>query len=63
MGSVDFLVMGRNSFELVMTFGEWSYGDKPVVVLTTRGVEISDAIAGTVEAMAARRSRGSWPPA
>ena len=34
--SVDALVMGRNTFELVLGFGAWPYGDKPVVVLTSR---------------------------
>lgn len=33
MNSVDVLVMGRNTYEKVLTFDEWPYGDKPVVVL------------------------------
>lgn len=51
--SVDVLVMGRNTFETVLSFGEWPYGGKPVVVLTSRTLEISDELAGTVEAMSA----------
>lgn len=32
--SVDALIMGRNTFEKVLTFPEWSYGEKPVIVLS-----------------------------
>ena len=49
--SVDTLVMGRNTYELVRTFGDWPYGDKPVVVLTSRPIDIPDSIADTVRAM------------
>ena len=49
MDSVDVLVMGRHSFEKVLTFGEWPYGDKRVVVLSSRPLEIPDDIADTVE--------------
>lgn len=31
---VDALVMGRNTYETVRGFGEWPYGDKPVIVLS-----------------------------
>lgn len=51
MATVDALVMGRNSFEKVLTFGEWLYGTTPVVVLSSRGVDIPGKIAGTVETM------------
>ena len=34
MSTVDTLVMGRNTFEQVLTFGEWPYGDTPVVVMS-----------------------------
>jgi dihydrofolate reductase len=34
MASVDTLVMGRNTFEQVLSFGEWAYGSTPVVVLS-----------------------------
>lgn len=34
MASVDTLVMGRKTYEKVLTFGEWPYGDTPVVVLS-----------------------------
>ena len=34
MATVDALVMGRHSFEQVLTFDEWPYGATPVVVLS-----------------------------
>lgn len=34
--SVDGLVIGRNTYETVLGFGEWPYGRKRVVVLTHR---------------------------
>ena len=36
MASTDTLLMGRNSYDTVLGFPEWFYGDKPVVVLTHR---------------------------
>ena len=36
MATVDALVMGRNTFETVLAFDAWPYGDKPVFVLSTR---------------------------
>lgn len=36
MTTVDALVIGRKTFETVLTFDEWPYGEKPVVVLSTR---------------------------
>jgi dihydrofolate reductase len=48
MDSVDVLVMGRNTYEKVLSFGAWSYGDKPVVVLSSRPVDIAAELAATV---------------
>lgn len=40
--SVDHLVMGRGTYEKVLTFDEWPYDDKRVIVLsTTLGTEDS----------------------
>src|SRR6188768_3820337 len=36
MDSVDALVIGRKTFETVLAFETWPYGDKPVFVLSTR---------------------------
>jgi dihydrofolate reductase len=33
--SVDTLVMGRNTYEMVLSFGEWPYADKRVIVLSS----------------------------
>lgn len=50
--SVDALVMGRHTYEKVLTFGSWPYGAKPVVVLSRRGVEIAPALRDRVTQMA-----------
>jgi len=36
MATVDALVVGRNTFDVVLAFAAWPYGDKPVVVLSHR---------------------------
>jgi dihydrofolate reductase len=38
MADVDALVMGRNTFEKVLTFDSWPYGSTPVVVLSHREI-------------------------
>lgn len=48
MESVDALVMGRNSFEKVLTFDPWPYEDTPVVVLTSRDLDIPEKLKGKV---------------
>ncbi len=52
IASVDAIVIGRNTFETVLTFGAWPYGDKRVVVLSSRPVDLSVAVGGIVEQMA-----------
>jgi len=37
--SVDALVMGRNTYDMVQSFGVWPYRDKPVFVLSHRPVD------------------------
>ena len=34
--TVDALVIGRNTYETVLGFGDWPYGSKPVFVLSTQ---------------------------
>jgi dihydrofolate reductase len=41
--SVDALVIGRKTFETVLAFPEWPYGDKPVVVLSSRALDLTRA--------------------
>jgi dihydrofolate reductase len=50
--SVDALVIGRKTFETVLAFDSWPYGDKRVVVLSSRPVDLSAALGGVVEQMA-----------
>lgn len=37
MAGIDVLVMGRRTYEKVLTFGDWPY-EKPVVVMTSRSL-------------------------
>ena len=46
IASVDALVIGRKTFETVLTFDTWPYGEKPVFVLSTRA--LASAPAGAV---------------
>jgi dihydrofolate reductase len=45
--SVDAIVIGRKTFETVLSFAAWPYGTKPVVVLSSRAAELN-APAGAV---------------
>ena len=51
-GSVDVVVIGRNTYNFVVSYGQWLYGKKPVVVLSTRPIDFSWIKAGVVEQMA-----------
>lgn len=48
MDSVDTLIMGRKTFEQVLTFGPWHYGETPVVVLSHNPVTIPSHLPDTV---------------
>src|SRR6266478_8752815 len=52
IASVDAIVIGRKTFEKVLTFGTWPYGKKRVVVLSSRPVDLSVVRGGVVEQMA-----------
>lgn len=52
IASVDALVIGRNTFEKVLTFGTWPYSDKHVVVLSHHRLDLSAAGGSGVEQMA-----------
>src|SRR5207249_10074395 len=66
IATVDALVIGRKTFEPVLTFGSWPYGNKPVFVLSTRPLaptppgamveRMSGAPADIVSQLAARGS-------
>ena len=49
--SVDVVVIGRKTFEVVLTFGKWFYGTKPVVVLSSDPLDFSSIHDGVVEQM------------
>ena len=38
MATVDALVIGRKTFDTVLTLGPWPYGEKPVFVLSTHAL-------------------------
>lgn len=40
METVDVLVMGRGTFEKVLSFSEWPFGDKPVWVASRSGLRL-----------------------
>lgn len=50
IATVDTIVMGRHTFDLVLTFDAWPYGAMPVHVMTRRGVDIPESVAATVTA-------------
>jgi dihydrofolate reductase len=52
LASVDALVIGRKTFEKVLTFTPWPYGSKRVVVLSSRSLDLSKVVGGQVEQMA-----------
>jgi dihydrofolate reductase len=52
IASVDAIVIGRKTFEKVLTFGAWPYGDKRVVVLSSGPLDLSKVVGGVVEQMA-----------
>jgi dihydrofolate reductase len=52
IASVDAIVIGRKTFETVLTMKPWPYGDKRVVVLSSRPVDLSSVVGGMVEQMA-----------
>jgi dihydrofolate reductase len=54
IAGIDAIVMGRKSFEKVLTFDKWYYGNKRVIVLSHRPLDLSVAQTrgGLVEQMA-----------
>jgi dihydrofolate reductase len=52
MASVDAVVMGRNTYETVLTFDSWPYPGTLVVVLTTRPLPLPLPPGATVDIMA-----------
>lgn len=48
MDSVDALIMGRKTFEQVLSFGQWPYGNTPLIVLSHNPVTIPSHLPDTV---------------
>lgn len=51
IASVDAIVIGRKTFETVLAYPAWPYGDKRVVVLGSRPVDLSTVRGDVVEQM------------
>ena len=49
IGSVDCVVMGRNTFEKVVSFPTWPYHNKRLIVLSRRWKQIPDQFADLAE--------------
>ncbi|HJV22955.1 MAG TPA: dihydrofolate reductase family protein, partial [Holophagaceae bacterium] len=52
MAGIDALVIGRNTFEKVLTFDAWPYGTKRVVVLSSRPLDFRGVAGANVSQMA-----------
>ena len=50
ISTVDTLIMGRNTFEKILTFDSWPYEGTPVVVVTSRELTIHEHLQGKVSA-------------
>jgi dihydrofolate reductase len=54
MKSVDAIVMGRKTWDFVRTLTAWPYGKTPVVVLSSKKIEIPKAFAKMVSTMSGK---------
>ena len=52
IASVDSIVIGRKTFEKVLSMETWPYGDKRVLILSCHPLDLSAAVGGIVEQMA-----------
>jgi dihydrofolate reductase len=51
IATVDVLVIGRKTFETVLTFDTWPYGSTPVIVLSTRPAALRAPAGAVCEVM------------
>jgi dihydrofolate reductase len=49
MESIDTIVMGRNTFDFIAASGQWFYGDKTFIILTSREIQIPANFPQTIE--------------
>lgn len=52
LATVDAIVIGRKTYEIVLTFDAWPYGNKPVVVLSTTMTKLKAPGGAVCELMA-----------
>ena len=48
LASIDLIIMGRKTFEQVMTFDNWQYNNTKIIVLTSKNIEIPEKLKQTV---------------
>ncbi|MFI4875052.1 MAG: dihydrofolate reductase family protein [Blastopirellula sp. JB062] len=48
MDSVDLLILGRKTYEKVLSMGEWFYGEKRVIVLSGEPISFPASVPATV---------------
>lgn len=60
INSVDVLVMGHNTYQQVLSWDEWPYGQKLVIVLSRGSLEIPSHLADTVSASAETPAELMW---
>ena len=51
ISSIDLLVMGRHTYEKVLTFGTWPYQDKKVIVLSSSDPRLPGELSDKVEVL------------
>jgi dihydrofolate reductase len=51
IASVDALIIGRKTYEVVLAFNAWPYGEKPVFVLSTKALSTPAPTGAVVERM------------
>lgn len=67
VADIDHLVMGRGTYEKVLTFGDWPYAEHDVIVLSSRmardaddRVTVSHSVEEAVELLNTRGARGVY---
>ena len=51
IATIDVIVIGSKTFDVVLKFPEWPYGQRQVIVLSTRPLDFSSIVGGRVEQM------------
>src|ERR1700757_2979449 len=51
IATIDAIVIGRKTFETVLAFPEWPYGEKQVIVLSSHPLDFSSLRGARVEQM------------